>query len=163
HTIGFGKEKLARDVELNNVEVTARAMAGARIPAIVTFHQTGYAGNQALLVVRDGDKVLGSREVTLNPDGVAQVETVYFASGDAGVKNLRFSLGPLAGEENTANNLLTRLMNVSAEKRRLLYVEGEPQWEFKFIRRAEDGDPTMQVASMLRTTENKIYRQGISD
>ena len=42
-------------------------------------------------------------------------------------------------------------------------MEGEPRWEYKFIRRAEDDDKLVQVASMLRTTENKIYRQGISD
>ena len=52
---------------------------------------------------------------------------------------------------------------MTADKRRILYVEGEPRWEYKFIRRAEDDDKIVQVASMLRTTENKIYRQGISD
>jgi uncharacterized membrane protein len=42
-------------------------------------------------------------------------------------------------------------------------VEGEPRWEFKFIRRAEEEDKGVQIVSMLRTTENKIYRQGIAD
>jgi uncharacterized membrane protein len=163
HTIGFGKEQLAHDVELSDVRVATRAMAGSRIPATVTFHQRGYAGSKALMVVRDGDKVLGSREVTLSADGASQVETVFFGPGDAGAKNLHFSLGPLAGEENTANNMLTRLMAVNDDKRRILYVEGEPRWEYKFIRRAEDDDKIVQIASMLRTTENKIYRQGISD
>jgi uncharacterized membrane protein len=128
----------------------------------VTFHQRGYAGNKALLVVRDGEKTLGSREVTLAADGTTQLETVFFAPGTAGVKNLHFSLGPLSGEENPLNNSISRLMGVTDDKRRILYVEGEPRWEYKFIRRAEDDDKLVQVASMLRTTENKIYRQGIS-
>ena len=163
HTVGFGKEQLARDVELSDVRVAARAMADSRIPATVTFHQRGYAGTKALLVVRDGDKTLGSREVTLAADGTTQLETVFFAPGAAGVKNLHFSLGPLAGEENSANNAISRLLAVTDDKRRILYVEGEPRWEYKFIRRAEDDDKLIQVASMLRTTENKIYRQGISN
>jgi uncharacterized membrane protein len=50
---------------------------------------------------------------------------------------------------------------VSDAKRRILYVEGEPRWEYKFIRRAEEDDPTVQLVSMLRTSENKVYRQGI--
>ena len=58
---------------------------------------------------------------------------------------------------------MTRPILVSDAKRRILYVEGEPRWEYKFIRRAEDDDPTVQMVSMLRTSENKIYRQGISD
>jgi len=163
HTVGFGKEQAAHDVELNDVRVAFRAMANSRIPATVTFRQRGYAGSQALLLARDGDKTVGSREVTLGADGTTQVETVFFSPGEAGAKTLHFSLGPLAGEENAANNSITRLVSVSNDKRRILYVEGEPRWEYKFIRRAEDDDKIVQVASMLRTTENKIYRQGISD
>jgi hypothetical protein len=163
HTVGFGKEQAAHDVELNDVRVTSRAMAGSRIPATVTFHQRGYAGSKAILAIRDGEKTLDSREITLGADGATQVETVFFSPGDAGVKSLHFSLGPLANEENLANNAVTRLVGVTDDKRRILYVEGEPRWEYKFIRRAEDDDKIVQVASMLRTTENKIYRQGISD
>src|SRR2546429_6534210 len=69
----------------------------------------------------------------------------------------------LSGEENLANNTMTRPIVVSDAKRRILYLEGEPRWEYKFIRRAEAEDPTVQLVSMLRTSENKIYRQGISD
>jgi uncharacterized membrane protein len=163
HTVGFGKEQLAHDVELSNVSVATRAMADSRIPATVTFHQRGYAGSKALLLVRDGDKTVGSREITFNSEGASQVETVFFSPGGAGVKSLHFQLGPLPGEENLANNSIERLLGVTDDKRRILYVEGEPRWEYKFIRRAEDDDKIVQVASMLRTTENKIYRQGISD
>jgi hypothetical protein len=163
HTVGFGKEQAAHDIELNDVRVTSRAMAGSRIPATVSFHQRGYAGSKAILAIRDGDKTLDSREVTLGADGATQVETVFFSPGDAGVKSLHFSLGPLANEENVSNNAVTRLLGVTDDKRRILYVEGEPRWEYKFIRRAEEDDKIVQVASMLRTTENKIYRQGIND
>jgi uncharacterized membrane protein len=163
HTVGFGKERLAHDVELTDVSVATRALADSRIPAAVTFHQRGYAGSKALLLVRDGDKTVGSREITFNSEGANQVETVFFSPGGAGVKNLHFLLGPLPGEENLANNSIARLLGVTDDKRRILYVEGEPRWEYKFIRRAEDDDKIVQVASMLRTTENKIYRQGISD
>jgi hypothetical protein len=163
HTVGFGNAQAAHDIELNDVRVTSRAMTGSRIPATVSFHQTGYAGSKAILAIRDGDKTLDSREVTLGADGATQVETIFFSPGDAGVKSLHFSLGPLANEENVANNAVTRLVGVTDDKRRILYVEGEPRWEYKFIRRAEDDDKIVQVASMLRTTENKIYRQGIND
>ena len=163
HTVGFGKLQAAHDVELNDVKVASSTMADSRIPATVSFQQRGYAGSKAILAVRDGSKTLESREITLGADGATQVETVFFSPGEAGVKSLQFTLGPLPGEENAGNNAITRLVGVTDDKRRILYVEGEPRWEYKFIRRAEDGDKIVQVASMLRTTENKIYRQGISD
>jgi uncharacterized membrane protein len=131
--------------------------------ATVSFHQYGYAGQKATLDVKDGDKLLATREVALDRDGVDQSETMFFNAGDAGVKSIGFALEPLPGDDNTANNAVTRLVDVSAEPRRILYVEGEPRWEFKFIRRAEEEDKGVQIVSMLRTTENKIYRQGIAD
>ena len=163
HTVGFGKEKRAKDVELDDVNVAARAMAESRMVATVEFHQRGYAGSKAVLMVRDGDKPVASREVTLAADGTMQTETIFFYAGPAGAKTFKFSVEPLAGEESILNNAMTRPMSVSAERRKILYVEGEPRWEYKFIRRAEDDDKTVQIVSMLRTTENKIYRQGISD
>jgi len=163
HTIGFGKEMAAHDVELDDAVVAEKALADSRMTATLSFHQRGYAGKKATLDVRDGDKLLATRDVTLAADGAGSSETVFFNAGAAGVKSIEFSIEPLAGEENTANNAVTRLVNVSSEPKRILYVEGEPRWEFKFIRRGEADDKGVQLVSMLRTTENKIYRQGIAD
>jgi hypothetical protein len=163
HTIGFGNPERAHDVELENVSVAASAVANARLAATVSFTQQGYAGQKATVTVRDGDKTLAAREVTLAANGTVQTEPLFFSAGAAGAKSLQFGIEPLAGEENLKNNTMARPVLVSDAKRRILYVEGEPRWEFKFIRRAEDNDPTVQIVSMLRTSENKIYRQGLSD
>jgi hypothetical protein len=163
HTIGFGSLQHARDVELENVSVTASAVANARVAATISFTQHGYAGQKAMLTVRDGDKALAEREVTLAANGTIQTEPLFFSAGAAGAKRLQFGVEPLAGEENLKNNAIARPVLVNDAKRRILYIEGEPRWEFKFIRRAEENDPTVQLVSMLRTSENKIYRQGISD
>ena len=113
--------------------------------------------------MRDGTSVLASRDVTLEPDGAVQSETLLFNVGAAGAKAIQFSIEPLQGEESVANNAVSRMVNVESDKRRVLYVEGEPRWEYKFVRRAEEDDRIVQLISMLRTTENKIYRQGIQD
>jgi uncharacterized membrane protein len=163
HTVGFGKEEPAHDIEMEDVSVSATATANARIAATISLTQHGYAGQNAKLTVRDGEKSLAEREITLPSDGRVQSEPLFFPIGAAGAKSLTFSVEPLPGEENLANNAVTRPILVSDAKRRILYVEGEPRWEYKFIRRAEEDDPSVQLVSMLRTSENKIYRQGIRD
>ncbi|HEV2323957.1 MAG TPA: hypothetical protein VGS10_08395 [Terracidiphilus sp.] len=163
HTIGFGEEQPAHDVELENVSVAASSVANARIAATVSLMQYGYTGRKATLTVHDGNGLLASREIMLGAAGRIQTEPLFLPVGSAGAKNLTFAIEPLPGEENVANNAVARPLLVSAAKRRILYIEGEPRWEYKFIRRAEDDDPTVQFVSMLRTSENKIYRQGISD
>ena len=167
HTVGFGRERAAHDVELDDATVTPRALAGSRIAAKVTFHQRGYAGAKMNLTVRDVSadqpKVLAARSITLGQDGNQQTETLLFDIGNAGAKTLQIAAAPLPGEENTANNTLTRAVTVGSESRRILYVEGEPRWEYKFIRQAEEDDRMVQIVSMDRTSQNKIYRQGIAD
>jgi uncharacterized membrane protein len=163
HTVGFGAEQVAHDVEINDAVIAPRALADSRLAAKVTLHQRGYAGQKAMLTVRDGGKVLAGRQIILAADGVTQNESLLFNPGDAGAKTLQFSIDPLPGEENRDNNSVSRLVNVESTKRRVLYVEGEPRWEYKFIRRAEQDDRLLSIVSMLRTSENKIYRQGIED
>ncbi len=163
HTVGFGLEETPQDIEINDAVIAPRALENSRLSAIVTFHQRGYAGQKSTLSIRDGGKLLTSQPVTFAPDGRLQTESLLFNAGAAGAKTLNISIEPSAGEQNRANNTVSRLVNVSSGKMRVLYVEGEPRWEYKFIRRAEDDDTNVEVASMLRTTENKIYRQGIDD
>jgi uncharacterized membrane protein len=167
HTVGFGRERAEHDVELDDAVIAPRTLADSRLAAKITWHQHGYAGARMNLTVRDVSngpgKVLAARAVTLGPDGNLQADTIMFDIGGAGAKTLQIAAAPLAGEENTANNALTRVVNVGADPRRILYVEGEPRWEYKFIRQAEEDDRMVQIASMVRTTQNKIYRQGISD
>ena len=163
YTVGFGTEQVAQDVEIEDVVVASRTLAGSRLGATVKFVQRGYAGRRSTVTVRNGAQVLDSREITLAPDGRVQTENLVFNVGVAGAKTLQFAVEPVAGETNRANNTLTRLVNVEPEPRRILYFEGEPRWEYKFIRRAADDDPMIQLVSMLRTTENKIYRQGVSN
>jgi len=163
HTVGFGRERATHDVELDDAVIAPRALAGSRIAAKITLHQRGYAGAKVNLTVRDQGKAMASRTIALGPDGNLQAETLMFDIGNAGARTLQISAAPLPGEENTANNTLTRVVNVGSEPRRILYIEGEPRWEYKFIRQAEEDDRMVQIASIVRTSENKIYRQGISD
>src|ERR1700693_4660786 len=150
HTVGFGHERALHDVELEDVVVAPRALADSRLAAKITLQQRGYAGSKINLTVRDVSghaKILASRSITLGPDGNLQTETLMFDVGGAGAKTLQIAAAPLAGEESTANNTLTRVVNVGSEPRRILYIESEPRWEYKFIRQAEEDDRMVRIAS----------------
>lgn len=163
HTVGFGRERLAKDLEIADVQVPARALQDSRIAAQITLKQTGYSGRKVRLTVKDAGKVLSSRDVTLGKEDNLQTETVLFQAGKPGARALTIVAEGLGDEENTKNNSTARMVNVEAGKPRVLYFEGEPRWEYKFIRRALEDDKAVQLVSMLRTTQNKIYRQGIGE
>ncbi len=160
HTIGFGKEQLTKDLEIRNVDVPLRALSDARLSAVVRLRNRGYAGQKTRLEIREGTKILASKDVTLGKDGQEQTESLLFSAGIAGARHLSVGLKLMDGEENQANNTMSRFVVVEGRKPRVLYIEGEPRWEFKFIRRAVEEDRSLQLVTMLRVTQNKILRQG---
>ena len=159
HTVGVGREVIPEDVELESVAISDQVMPGSRVNAQVSIR---YAeAGEARLRVYDGDAVVANRMVTLPEGAGVTARWVEFDIGEAGVKDLRFTLDALPGEGNVTNNTQYRTLNVPESRRSILYVEGEPRWEYKFIRRAVDEDSAVRLASLLRTTPNKFYRQGI--
>ncbi|MGH9672146.1 MAG: glutamine amidotransferase, partial [Bryobacteraceae bacterium] len=163
HTIGLGKERPGRDIEITDAVMPAKALPDSRLLAQVTLTQRGYDKQKARLTVREGNKILASREITLQGGDTQQTESLLFNAGVAGAKLFRVSVEPLQGEENQQNNAVSRMVQVTGSKPRILYLEGEPRWEFKFIRRAAQEDRTVKLVTMMRTTQNKIYRQDVED
>jgi len=161
HTVGIGRLAPERDVELLDVRVPARALVDSRLNAQVTLRNYGYRDRKVRLSVSESGKPLAAETITLKASGELQTESLLFNAGSAGARTITVSVDVLDDEENRANNTLVRLVNVESFRPRILYVEGEPRWELKFIRRAIDEDRSLQLVSMLRTTQNKIYRQGL--
>src|SRR5579864_4400200 len=163
HTVGIGREKLARDVEISDVTVPARALADSRLSADVTFRQFGYTREKGRLAVREGGRLLASREFAFKGEEAPQTESLVFNAGLAGPRSFQFAIEPLPGEENPNNNAVTRLVNVTSAKPRILYMEGEPRWEYKFIHRGIEDDRSLQLSSLVRTTQNKNYTQAVDE
>src|SRR5262249_42865911 len=93
HTVGFGREKLSKDIEIVGVDIPARALPDSRLNAIVTLRQTGYTGQKVTISVKEGQKVLASQAVTLKGEG-QQTESVLFNAGTAGVKSVSIGIEP---------------------------------------------------------------------
>jgi len=162
HAVGAGRTEMPDDVELADVSVAGRALPKSTLSARVTIRHAG-AGGTTRLRVRDGSRILASKEIGLERGKRMQTESVSFNVGDGGLRNLRFELEELPGERIAGNNAQSRVVEVPQQRRRILYIEGQPRWEYKFMRRAVHDDPAVELVSMLRTTPNKFYRQGVKE
>jgi len=159
HTVGVGPEVIEGDLELEDVQLPTVGLAGSTISAQVSIRHSG--ATLAQLKIYDGDAILASQAIQLPASTGVTTRWVDIEVGEAGVRDLKFALDALPGETNVVNNSRLRPMEVPEQRRHILYVEGEPRWEYKFIRRAIDENPAVRVASLLKTTPNKFYRQGI--
>lgn len=161
HTLGVGREVLTEDIELEDVVLSSRSTPGSTVGAQISIRH-GQAGT-AQLKVYDGDAIIASESIVLPDQAGVTNRRIDLDVGEAGIRDLRFAIDAVAGETNTVNNVQLRPMEVPQRRRSVFYYEGEPRWEYKFIRRAMvDDDVPIRFVSMVRTTPNKDYRQGVS-
>ncbi len=80
-----------------------------------------------------------------------------------GSRRIRFRIAPRPGELVTQNNAREALIDVRDRREKILYFEGEPRFEYKFIRRAVADDSNLQVVGLQRTADNKYYRQELDN
>jgi uncharacterized membrane protein len=96
--------------------------------------------------------------VTMPPDGQSATVRVNFSANDAGPRLFRFRVPPQQGEQVTQNNARDAMVEVTDRRERVLYMEGEPRSEAKFVRRAVGDDPNLAVTILQRTAEDKYLR-----
>jgi uncharacterized membrane protein len=156
--VGLGQERFQRDIQITRVETPRTTLKGTSLSVDVVLSQTGYGGSSVPLQVEDEGRIVSSQQVTLPRDGEAATVRVTFTAKDAGARLFRFRVPPQNAEQVTQNNTRDALVEVSDKREKVLYMEGEPRYEVKFIRRAVEDDENIQVVILQRTAEEKYMR-----
>jgi len=167
--VGVGKERLTRDIQVTRVETPRQALRGASLVLDAVVTQVGYAGQKVSLVVEDDGHIVSTQDVVLPDDGESQTVKVRLKASQEGSRVYQFSIAPQSGEEVTQNNKRDALIEVVNRREKILYLEGEPRPEPKFVRMATDKDDNLQVVLLQRTAEatvsapDKYLRLGVDN
>jgi uncharacterized membrane protein len=161
-TVGLGEERFSKDIQVTRVETPRAVLKGTSLVVDVMLSQTGYSGRSVALNVEDEGRIAASQNVTLPADGESSTVRVRFTAAEAGTRLFRFRIAPQEGEQVTQNNLRDALIEVRDRKEKVLYFEGEPRFEMKFINRGMEDDKNIDFVVLQRTAENKYYRFGIT-
>lgn len=160
HTIGVGREVIPEDIELTDVTIPDKALPGSTVSARVTVLHDAPASTN--VKVYNGDELLQLVPLELASESGTTTAWIDVELAEAGPNQLNFSVDAVNGETEFRNNTRSTLVNVANQEYRILYFEGEPRWEYKFMRRAVSGDEDLSIATLLRVSPNKFYRQGIA-
>jgi len=158
YTVGVGRERFDRDIELSRVATPRSVMRGSSLVVDLMVAQAGYAGQEVSLLVEDAGRVVGTQEVELPKDGEPAAVRVHFTADQSGPRRFRFRIPPQPGERVLENNEQEALIVVRNDTEKILYFEGEPRYEVKFTRRAVEDDKNLQLVVLQRTAENKYLR-----
>ncbi len=157
-TVGLGEEVLEPDIELGRVELPRAILEGSTLLVDVVVTQVGFGRRTVPLLVEDEERILAEEEVSLGPDGEPVVVRVRFQLDREGAHRVRFSIPIQDGERVERNNARDVQIEVRGAREKILYFEGEPRFEVKFMRRAVHDDENLQLVVLQRTAESKFLR-----
>jgi len=157
-TVGVGSAKLPRDIQIDRVSTPRTVLKGASLLVDAVITQSGFSGQTVTLDVEDDGRIVGSQKVQLPVDGSPATVRVRATASEPGPRVFTFKVAPQQGEVVTQNNQRDTLVEVRDTREKILYFEGEPRSEMKFIRRAVADDKNLQIVTLQRTADNKFLR-----
>ena len=138
HTVRLeppGEWRKEPDLRIDGVTTARRVTVGWKTEFKVKVSGQGTDNKPVVVQVFEGEKLLGEKPTSIADEGGEQILVFEFEHPEIGVFNYRAHVPPLAGEKNTEDNEHIVSVQVVDARNRLLYVEGTPRWEYKFLRR----------------------------
>ncbi len=162
YTVGVGSTRRGTDAELARVNLPRRVLVGSSVEVEAFVRASGYGPTKVRIAASEDGRAVKTEEFSLR-GGETEVVRMELAPATAGTHRYTFDVQPLEGELSIENNRREALVEVVEGPMRVLYVEGEPRWEHGKLRDAMSrGEKQVELVSLLRTGENKLYRQGVS-
>ena len=160
-TVGLGAEHFDKDIEIRRVEASHSVLKGGTLVADLMIRQRGYGGAKVPLVVEDAGRIVSRDSIELPPDGDVAPVRVMVVARDPGPRLLTFRIPVQPDEQVSQNNQQQALVDVRDGREKVLYVEGVPRYEMKYVRAAVAADSNVQLVVLQRTAENKFLRLNV--
>ncbi len=163
NTIGVGDPDVPADLRLGTITAPEVALAGDTVTLEVSIAARGYPGAAAQLTVTDtGSQAELARESIALAEGdglTEQVVRIGFVPQVEGELDLRIQVEPLPGERDTANNADRRLLRVEPGRIKVLYVDGYPRYEYRFLKNSLLRVANMELQCLLLSADKDFVQE----
>lgn len=157
HTVGIGSPEGIKDIEVLKVDAPRTAEEDFPVEIWATIRRKGYGPREVTLRLRDENRVVKTFNVNLNKERPTRRVKIKFIPRNPGTQKYVVEIPAETDEAVPQNNTKKFLLKVAPSKRvKILYVEGIARWEFKFIRRALENDPHIQLTVRYVTSDTSI-------
>ncbi len=142
-TVGLGDPEPGKDIELAEVQVDDVVFVDDLVRFQAKINSKGYAGENLTVRLRervsnsaDPGALVDLEKVTVKapPDGQAAKVEIPHRPKKTGQITYVVEVEPMPRELQPDNNRIERVVTVREEKLRVLYVENEPRYEFRYLK-----------------------------
>ncbi len=150
HVFPVGDSQVLGDVAIDDLVVPPRVDAGVKAPIRGVVRGTGFEGKRVVLQVRSANSPslppLATLPMTLS-ESPQPFEMIVEANPEYG--ELVLEAPPLNGEASNQNNRIPFHLTKASRKLRVLYMEGTPGNEYRWVRDALIEDKEIECVSMV--------------
>jgi len=152
-TIGIGSGEPPKDIAIAELDTSRVIYLGDEVHVGVAIKYDGFEGASAPLRIEEADEVVTERRVPF-PEGRRRThEDLAFVPEEVGPHKYSVVIPVQGGELIEENNRREFKLEVIDDKIRVLYVEGEPRWEYRFLKNLLLRDRTMELNRIMLTRD----------
>jgi hypothetical protein len=162
YPIGLGNPEPARDLELADLLVEDVVFVDdlVRFQAKLLAH--GFAGQDVVIRLKEKDRTsndpkamheLETIHVAAPPDGQSQRIEIGHRPKETGEITYTLEIDPQPRELQTENNRIERTINVRKEKLKVLLVESEPRYEYRYLKNYLEREETIDLRVVLLSSD----------
>jgi hypothetical protein len=161
YTIGLGSAEPARDIELTELLVDEVVFVDDAVRFQTKLLARGFQGQKVVVRLKErepGADPKSAREIeSIEVDAPAdnqprRVELVHHPK-KTGERTFILEVEPRPRELQTDNNRLERVVTVRKEKLKVLLVDSEPRYEFRYLKNALERDETIDLNVVLLSSD----------
>lgn len=163
YTVGVGSTLKKKDIILTAVEAPEIALKDDNVPFEVEVKHVGYQGETVSIYLKWGEITLAEKSMTLGPEETRQRIIIPHTFQNPGDYNITVHVVEQPYEANTDNNIRQHNIRIIEEKLRVLYLEGPPRWEYRYLRNALIRDRTITANTWLFSADSRFPQDKSSD
>ena len=153
-TVGIGPATPPKDIAVTEVASSGLVFTGDEAAATVAVTSSGYRGQRVPVRVLQDGRVIGESFVTPGADPSHDTVIVSFPPKGEGSQLLTVEVPPQPGEANTDNNKRAFRVQVLKDKLRILLIESQPRWEFRYLKNDLLRDKPVELTTILLAEPN---------
>src|SRR4051812_28688072 len=172
YPVPIGSDKPPQNIEVQSVSVQDSAFKGDIVNVRAWVRGIGYEPNHPVTVTLKDKKgrVLAAPNASSGSPGVEQhvdlpndspVEVeLQFKADEVGALDLVVEAQKQPGEVNDEDNSLSASVAILDAKIAVLYVEGYPRWEYRYIKNEMIRDKTVDISCLLTSADPSFRQEG---
>ena len=155
-SVGVGNPQKFKDLQISEVRVGDFVFKNIPTEIGVKIRSYGFENKEISVILKKEAEILQTKKVRMPEEGNEVSLSLSFTPRSLGSSHYTVFLPSYSGEISFANNRKDFTLQVLRDKIRILYICGQPSWEYKFLRTALQSDPGIELVSfiILRNPEN---------